>query len=278
VLGFLPAPEERAAVQELEQLGYGTIWFSEGGDSRESMAHAALLLAWTERVVVATSITSIWSRDAAAAATGARTLQEAYPGRFVLGLGVSHPRHVELRGHRYEQPLAAMRAYLDEMDAVVYAGPEPAEPAPRVLAALLPGMLRLAGERTAGAHPNLVPVAHTAWARGLLGPGPLLAPKQYVVCATEAAEARAHGRAHLDKYFRHVSYPAAWRRRGYGDDDFAGGGSDRMVDELVPWGDGDAIRAHVEAQLAAGADHVAINPAGPDLLGQFRRLAPALVD
>ena len=173
--------EEWAAVRALEELGYGAVWIGENHANREIFAHAATLLGCTERIVVATGVAGIWSRDPSASANGAAALAEAFPGRFVLTLGVSHAPIVNRRGHVYEKPLAAMREHLDGMAETRYIPPAPAEPAAVLLAALAPGMMRLAAERTDGAHPYLVTPEHTAWARETLGPGKILAPEQGVV-------------------------------------------------------------------------------------------------
>ncbi|MCE4944802.1 TIGR03620 family F420-dependent LLM class oxidoreductase [Streptomyces noursei] len=280
-LGRVPAATARRAAVEIEQLGYGALWFGEGPASKEAFSHAGLLLAATGRITVATGIANIWGRDAAAANSAARTLAEAYDGRFLLGLGASHAPIVNVRGHTYAKPLAAMRDYLDAMDGASYEGPT-SEPAPaRVLAALGPKMLELARDRAAGAHPYFVPVEHTARAREVLGTGPLLAPELAVLLETDPAEARALAR---EQYVRHYlelpNYVGNLRRFGFEDDDFAGGGSDRLVDALVAWGDVDAIRRRVRAHLDAGADHVAVQPLAADRglgLDQLRALAPALL-
>src|SRR5919198_2296201 len=176
-----PARKAQEAVAELEELGYGAVWIPEGR-GRESFTNSALLLAATRRIVVATGITNLYGRDPVAMVGAQLTLAEAFPERFLLGIGVSHQPTVEgVRGHRYERPVATMRAYLDAMDAAPFgAAPPPSEP-PRVLAALGPRMLKLSAERSWGAHPYFVPVEHTALARKVLGQGPLLAPEQAVV-------------------------------------------------------------------------------------------------
>ncbi|MEU5238195.1 LLM class F420-dependent oxidoreductase [Streptomyces lydicus] len=279
-LGRIPAVTARRAAAEIEQLGYGALWFGEGPGTKEAFSHAALLLAATERITVATGIANIWGRDAAAANGAAHTLAEAYDGRFLLGLGASHAPIVSLRGHTYAKPLAAMRDYLDGMDAAPYEGPVAEPPPARVLAALGPKMLELARDRAAGAHPYLVPTDHTARAREILGDGPLLAPEQAVVLETDPAKARAAARAHTRFYLELPNYVGNLRRFGFGDDDFTGGGSDRLVDALVAWGDVDAVRRRVQEHLDAGADHVALQPlaADGDLgLDQLRELAPALI-
>ncbi|MFG2400087.1 LLM class F420-dependent oxidoreductase [Streptomyces lydicus] len=278
-LGRIPAATARRAAAEIEQLGYGALWFGEGPGTKEAFSHAALLLAATERITVATGIANIWGRDAAAANGAAHTLAEAYDGRFLLGLGASHAPIVSLRGHTYAKPLAAMRDYLDGMDAAPYEGPVAEPPPARVLAALGPKMLELARDRAAGAHPYLVPTDHTARAREILGDGPLLAPEQAVVLETDPAKARAAARAHTRFYLDLPNYVGNLRRFGFDDDDFTGGGSDRLVDALVAWGDVDAVRRRVQEHLDAGADHVALQPlaADGDLgLDQLRALAPAL--
>ncbi|MFD8326866.1 LLM class F420-dependent oxidoreductase [Streptomyces lydicus] len=278
-LGRIPAATARRVAAEIEQLGYGALWFGEGPGTKEAFSHAGLLLAATERITVATGIANIWGRDAAAANGATHTLAEAYDGRFLLGLGASHAPIVNLRGHTYAKPLAAMRDYLDGMDAAPYEGPVTEPPPARVLAALGPKMLELARDRAAGAHPYLVPTDHTARAREILGDGPLLAPEQAVVLETDPAKARAVARAHTRFYLELPNYVGNLRRFGFDDDDFTGGGSDRLVDALVAWGDVDAVRRRVQEHLDAGADHVALQPLAADGgpgLDQLRELAPAL--
>jgi probable F420-dependent oxidoreductase len=213
---------------------------------------------------------------------GWKSVSEAFPGRFVLGLGVSHQPMVEgLRGRAYEKPLTAMREYLDGMDGAMYAGAEPAEPPRRVLAALGPKMLALAAERTDGAHPYNVPPEHTARAREILGPDKLLAPEQAVLLETDPAEARRIGRAHLAIYRDLPNYMNNLRRFGITDDDLSGDGSDRIVDMLVAWGDAEAVRARVQEHFDAGADHVAVQVLKPHRaevpLDDWRELAPVLL-
>src|SRR4051794_17931827 len=181
-----PVARVRQLAAEIESLGYGALWIPEAY-GRESFTNAALLLGATRRLPIATGITNMWGRDAMAMAAAQRTLSEAFPDRFLLGIGVSHAPLVEgMRGHRYERPLSAMREYLDAMDRAPYAAPQPASTT-RVIGALAPKMLALAAERTAGAHPYFVPVEHTARAREILGAAPLLAPEQAVVLERDAA-------------------------------------------------------------------------------------------
>jgi probable F420-dependent oxidoreductase len=275
-----PAERVRATVDELEQLGWGSLWFWEVF-GREALTNAGLLLAATRRMVIATGIANVWARDPAAMAAAQRTLAEAYPDRFVLGIGVSHGPLVDARGHRYRRPLAMMRDYLDAMDAARFQGPPLAAEPPRVLAALGPRMLALAAERAAGALTyNATPEA-TAWARSVLGAEPLLAVEQAVVLERDPAEARRIARGLLAFYMSLPNYVRAWDRLGFGPEERAGGGSDRMVDAVVAWGGPEAIVDRVGAHLDAGADHVCLQVLGPDPdglpLDGWRRLAPALL-
>jgi probable F420-dependent oxidoreductase len=279
-IGLAPAQQERAAVARVEELGYGAAWFGEAATNREAMSHAAILLGATEGLPVATGIASIWARDATAAISGANTLNEAFDERFLLGLGVSHAPAVQSRGHEYSKPLTAMRTYLDAIERSTYTAPRPEHPSPLVLAALRPKMLELARDRTAGAHPYFVPPAHTARAREILGPRPLLAPEQVVVLEPDPTRAREIGRRHMAVYLTLPNYVDNLRTLGYDDADFDGGGSDRLVDAIVAWGDEEAIAARVREHLDAGADHVAIQSYAGDpsaSLAQLERLAPALL-
>jgi probable F420-dependent oxidoreductase len=277
-----PIGEEREALAELEEVGFPAVWIPEGRGSKEILSHAALLLPATRRLVLATGIASIWARDPVAMATGARTLGDAFPGRFVLGIGVSHRTTVDRRGAtRYRQPYERMVRYLDAMEEAGYpVRPTPDLP-PIVLAALGPRMLRLAAERTAGAHPYFVPVEHTARAREVLGPEPFLGPEQAVVLEADAARSREVAREYMSHYLKLENYSRNLLRLGWTEEDLAGGGSDRLVDALVGWGDEDAIRRQVRAHLDAGADHVSVQVLVADPMAmplpQLRELAPALL-
>lgn len=262
-LGLFPADRARAEVADIEELGYGTVWIGEA-TTKEALSHAGLLLAATRRCVVATGIANIWARDALAMANGARTLAEAYPERFLLGIGASHAPLVDTRGGDYSKPLSAMRAYLDAMDKATYTGPEPPEPPPRVLAALGPKMLALAAERSAGAHTFFVPVDHTRQARQTVGPDALLAPEQAVVLADDRAEARRIAARHLRGYLALSNYTRNLARHGFGDEDVAGDGSDALFDALIAWGDEQAVAERVAAHHGAGADHVAVHVLLPE--------------
>ena len=280
-----PADDARPAAREIEKLGYDTLWYPEGLGTRESFSNGAVLLGATERIRVASGIANIWGRDAVASANAARVLSDAFDDRFLLGLGVSHPRQVDPRGHRYEKPVARMSAYLDAMDDDPYVSPDGTAaqrpPVPRVLAALRPPMLRLAAEKSLGAHTYLVPVEHTRRAREIVGPDALLIAEQKVVLASDPNEARARARAALAWYLDTPNYQENLRWLGFSDADFEGGGSDGLVDALVAAGDEEAIRARVQEHLDAGATQVALQPLendDPFGLESLRRLAPVLLD
>jgi len=280
-LDLQPIARARELAAELEELGYGAIWVPDA-IGRDPLVHAALLLGGTRRITVATGIAQIYGRDAMTMTGGWKTVSDAFPGRFVLGLGVSHQPMVEgLRGQTYGPPLTAMREYLDRMDTAMYVAAEPAEPPRRVLAALGPKMLALAAERADGAHPYNVPPEHTARAREILGPEKLLAPEQAVVLETDPVEARRIARAHMAIYLDLPNYMNNLRRFGIRDDDIADGGSDRLVDTLVAWGDVDAIRSRVRQHLDAGADHVAVQVLKSERtqvpMDDWRELAPTLL-
>ena len=253
-----PATIVRQAVAKIERLGFGALWVGEAA-RREVFANTSLLLSATQQLVVASGIANIWARDAMAMAAGQRTLSEAWDSRFLLGLGVSHDRLVDPRGHRYERPLTAMRRYLDAMDRAPYLAPMPNPVAmTRVLGALGPRMLALAGEVTDGAHPYLVPVEHTEQARAILGPTKLLCPEVAVVVIPDPEAARRVARAHLATYLQLANYRGNLARLGFGDHDLTGGGSDRLVDALVAWGPAERVVRRLHEHLDAGADHVAI--------------------
>jgi probable F420-dependent oxidoreductase len=276
-----PAAKAQEAAAELEQLGFGAIWFGEAV-GREAFSHAGLLLAATRRIVIATGIANIYARDPVTMAAAQKTLAEAYPDRFVLGLGVSHVPLVEqMRGHRYEKPVPTMRAYLDAMDKAPYrAVPPPSRPI-RLLAALGPKMLQLAAERTDGAHPYNVNPEHTAQARGIMGPGPYLCPEQAVILETDAAKARQIGRAFLAIYLGLPNYANNFLRLGFDEADLQNGGSDLLIDAIIAWGDLYAIRNRIRDHQVAGADHVCIQVLTEDPqalpMREWRDLAPALL-
>ncbi|MET9777767.1 LLM class F420-dependent oxidoreductase [Streptomyces sp. NPDC006367] len=259
--------DERAeAAAELERLGFGALWL--GGNS--AARHAAPLIEATSRIVVGTSIQSIWDHEASAAAAGFAELEVSHPGRFLLGLGVSHGPLAK----DYHRPYSSMVGYLDELDrAGMRAGH-------RVLAALGPKMLELSRDRAAGAIPYLVTPEHTARARETLGEGPLLAPEFKVVLDTDPARARTTARAYLAMYLKLPNYTRNLLSLGFTEDDVAGGGSDRLIDAVFAWGDEDTIRTRIDAFHTAGADHVALQLVEPDTTSApregWRRLATLL--
>jgi len=280
-LDQVPASQAKELAAEIEEIGYPTLWIPEMV-GREPFVSSSLLLSATERLVMATGIASIYARDALCANSAWHTLTEAFPDRFLLGLGVSHQMMVEgLRGHDYSKPYSAMSAFLDGMDNGLYtASPSPVPPT-RVLAALGPRMLRLAAERSAGAHPYFVPPEHTAFARETMGPGPLLCPEQAVVLETDPTRAREIARGHMAMYLQLPNYTNNLLRLGFTAEDVADGGSDRLVDAIVAWGDEETVAARVRAHHDAGADHVCIQvvpaegTAAPVV--EWRRLAPVLL-
>jgi len=237
--------ERREAAAELEALGYTALWFpgSQGGAVFEA---AQLLLEATERVLVATGILNVWHHTPEEATAGHRRLRAAFGDRFLLGVGIGHAQAVE----EYRRPLTTMREYLAALDV-------PKDE--RIMAALGPKMLDLARDETLGSHPYFVPVAHTAIARERLGPDALLAPEQAVVLETDPGRAREIARTHVARYLQLPNYTNNLLRvTDLTEDDLRDGGSDRLVDLVVAWGDADAIRARVDEHRAAGADHVCI--------------------
>ena len=255
----------------MEELGYRALWCSGGFDPGLAPRFERLLSA-TKHAVVASGIVSIWRASPGEVASGFADLEERHPGRFLLGLGVSHGPLVD----NYARPFDAMVRYLDALDSGSTSVPKDR----RVLAALGPRMLELAASRTAGAHPYLVPVEHTAQARERLGPDPLLAPEATVVLDDDPIEARRRARAFLAMYLSLPNYTNNLRSMGFGDPDLVDGGSDRLVDAVVAWGDADAIAERVRAHFQAGADHVCIQvvPGSGDFpLDDYRRLAPGLM-
>lgn len=259
-LDLVPSSQAVEHVDELDELGFGAVWVPEAV-GREAFTSAALLLRGGTDIVVATGIASIWARDAMAAGAAHRTLTEAYPERFLLGLGVSHQVMVEgVRKHSYTKPYSAMKAYLEGMDQTLFFATPPTTPTRRVLAALGPKMLELARDQADGAHPYFVPPEHTAVARAALGPEPMLAVEQAVVFETDPARARDIARGHTKTYTGLPNYANNLKRLDptLTDDDFAHAGSDRLVDTIVAWGTEDTVAARVQAHLDAGASHVCI--------------------
>jgi len=275
----MPTPALRDAVPEIESLGFNTMWYPESF-SKESFSLAAILLSAGRTNIAATGIANLWARDATAMSNGTRTINEAFPDRFLLGVGVSHKPAATRRGGDYRRPFSLMVEYLDAMDAAVYTGPEPENDPPLVLAALGPRMLELAAARTSGAHPYFVPLEHTALAREAMGPDALLAPELAFVLSKDADEAHAIARDFAELYLAHPNYTNNLLRLGWSEEDMAHGGSDALMDAIIPWGSRAVIRDRVAAHLAAGADHVAVqvlNGRGNEFpLAEWREIGPAL--
>lgn len=276
-LRYGDAGAARDGAAELESLGYRALWVP-GGIGGAVFDDCENLLAATTSATVATGILNLWSHSVQETCDGHARVTAAYPDRFLLGIGVSHAPLVDAKEPgRYAKPLAVTRTFLDEIDAHT-----PTVPVnERALAALGPKMLELSRDRSAGAHPYLVPPEHTSFARNILGVGALLAPEQHVVLETDPEKARAVARASLTIYMTLPNYVNNWRRFGFTDDDVSGAGSDRLIDALVAWGDEATIARRVQEHLDAGADHVCVQVASDTRTEMpresWRRLAPALL-
>ncbi|MDI2032082.1 LLM class F420-dependent oxidoreductase [Saccharopolyspora sp. TS4A08] len=265
--------------KELERLGYGSLFYGEAF-GKESLTQAGALLGATERLVVGTGIANIHARDAKAAEAGGRTLSALHPGRFVLGLGVSHAPLVEGNAGTYTKPLATMRDYLQRMDELS-AKVEPGAPRPtRLLAALGPKMIELSGTAADGAHPYLITPEQTATTRELLGPDKWVVSEQAVALTTDREVGLRRAHQHLHMYSQLPNYRNSWLRQGFDESDLVVGGSDELAEHLVAIGDAESIAAHVRRHLDAGANHVVIQVLGDgpadDPLPALRELAPAL--
>jgi probable F420-dependent oxidoreductase len=277
-----PSAVAGEAAREIESLGYSALWINET-TGRDPFVLSALLLSATSTLKVATGIANVYARDAMTTAACQKTLAEAFPGRFLLGLGVSSPVLVEkVRKHSFDKPLSYMTSYLAAMDAAPFNAVGPSEDPGRVLAALGPKMLQLSASQSSGAHPYLTTPEHTRQARAIIGPTALLAPEQMVVVETDPQRARAIGRGAVGFYLRAPGYLANLRRLGFTDDDWADpkAASDRLIDGVVAWGDVDTIAARVREHLDAGADHVCVQVLRGDRdlpLTEWRELAPALL-
>jgi probable F420-dependent oxidoreductase len=275
----LAARDEIDAARQFEAQRFPTLWIPESLGSKDVMAHAALLLGGTDKVTLASGIANIHARDPMAMANGARALGEAFPGRFVLGIGVSHAPSVQMRGGDYSNPLAQMKAYLDAMDEAQYAAPAPDPPVPLVLAALGPKMLELAAQRADGAHPYFVPVEHTPVARQHLGPDACLATEVTAVLSTDRSAGLDIARAFAKHYLALPNYANNLRRLGWADADIENDGTDRLLEAVVAIGDVDAIVERVNEHLAAGADHVCVQiraeKSTDPAIGAYQELAAA---
>ena len=267
----MTAPEAVQFAQQLEQWGYSALWIPEAV-GRDPFSIIGYMAANTEKLIFATGIANIYARDPMAMNAIHKTLSELAPGRFVLGLGVSHaPLVTDIRGHQYNKPVSAMRNYLESMQNALYMGPMAQEQAPILLGALRQNMLKLSAEKAHGAHPYFVPPAHTAWAREILGPDAWLCPEQMLLLEPNADKARGIARTHMATYIELDNYKNNLKQFGFDDGDFEDGGSDKLVDAIFAWGDEQALRARIQAHRDAGANHVCIQAfkdgveAGPDL-------------
>jgi len=268
----LSAAEGAAFARRVEAWGYSALWIPEAV-GREVFSASAWLLANTQMLAVASGTANIYARDAMSTAAAQKGLNEQSGGRFLLGLGVSHIPLVEVRHHAYGKPVPTMRAYLTAMAQAPYHAVPPATAPKTVLAALGPQMLALSAELADGAHPYNVTPEHTRRAREILGAGKHLCVEQCAILERDPARARAIGRQFLAFYFGLPNYVNNWRRLGFADADFAGGGSDRLIDGIIAWGDERVIRERIEAHRQAGADHVCVQAVAPDGRTDERLLA-----
>lgn len=278
------AQESAEMAKRFEQMGYSALWFGEAF-GQDILAQSSWLLANTSSLIIAPGIANIYARDPMAMVGGQYGLNEQSGGRFLLGMGVSHQSIVAgMRGHAYGKPVETMRLYLEGMKKVQYPSPQPPEKPLTILAALGPKMLELCRDEADGAHPYNVSPAHTALARKIMGPGKLLCVEQKLILETNADRARDAARKMLAMYLRAPNYLNNWKRMGFNDSDFENGGSDRLIDDTVAWGDEAALIKRVEQHWEAGADHVCIqtidpsNPVTPMGLGNsdnrvFQQLA-----
>ena len=252
----VPKPEQAA---EIEKLGYGALWI--GGSPAGDLEYVEPLLDATESLQVATGIVNVWTAPAEQVAEAYHRVEDKYPGRFLLGIGIGHPEHTE----EYRKPYDVLVEYLDVLDG------KKVPTSRRVLAALGPKVLKLSAQRSAGAHPYLTTPQHTGEARNLLGPTVFLAPEHKVVLARDAEASRKIGREAVDFYLNLSNYLNNWKRLGFTDDDIAKPGSDRLIDAVVAHGTPDDIAKALNEHHEAGADHVAIQ-----VLGGWDNLVPTL--
>jgi probable F420-dependent oxidoreductase len=264
---WLPRTAGTDAVQEIEALGYGALWLG----ISPSLEQTRPFLEGSSKLTVATGILNVWQHDPADVAAQHAELQRDFSGRFLLGVGIGHPEATE----EYTKPLAKMREFFDGLDAAH----QPVPRDERVAAALGPKMLDLAADRSLGAHPYLTPVEHTRSARERLGAGPLLAPEVTVVVEPDAETAREKGREFATRYLERSNYRRNLLRLGFEESALEGGGSDRLIDAVVPHGSAEDVAEVVRAHLDAGADHVCLQPVGhgPAPLDDYRALANVLL-
>jgi probable F420-dependent oxidoreductase len=265
VFGYLDAMTGAQAAdyaRTVERLGYSVLWFPETF-GRDPFPTAVHLLGATSGLVIATGIANVWKREAIAMAGAASTVAELFDDRFILGLGVSGAPFMARNGLRFDQPVSFMREYLAKMKATQHKAPTAKHAPPVVIAALLPKMLRLAAEETCGTVTAMIPPRHIARMRSELGPDKLICAQQHVMLEPDANKARAAARAFLHFYLSAPPYRRSLRAMGYADDDLANDGSDRLIDEIIAWGDERVLRDRLAAHREAGANHVFITPLNP---------------
>jgi probable F420-dependent oxidoreductase len=271
----LDAASLEAFALRLEALGYESLWVPEFF-GREPFSTVSFVLARTTRLKVATGIANVYARDALVTAQARHTLAELSGGRFVLGLGVSHPPMAEMHGVPWQPPLQKMRAFLDTLEKTEVQSPPPDEPAPIWIAAHGPRLLGLASERADGANTYLMPPAHTREARRILGTEKRLSVVVPSCLTTDADRARKVGRKALSIYLPLPAYRRQWNEWGFEEGDYEDGGSDRLIDAVIAWGSEDEIRARMLAHREAGASHIAVSPLNADGRGPAWPLLEAL--
>jgi probable F420-dependent oxidoreductase len=252
-----PVKPEQAV--EIEKLGYGAVWI--GGSPAGDLNYVEPILERTETLQVATGIVNVWTAPAEQVAESYHRVEDAYPGRFLLGIGIGHPEHTQ----EYRKPYDVLVEYFDVLDAAKVPTSR------RVVAALGPKVLKLSAQRSAGAHPYLTTPEHTGWARNLVGNTVFLAPEHKVVLSSDAEKAREVGRKTVGFYLDLSNYVNNWKRLGFTDDDVAKPGSDKLIDAVVAYGTPDAVAKRLTEHLDAGADHVTIQ-----VLGGWDKLLPTL--
>jgi probable F420-dependent oxidoreductase len=242
----------------VEKHRYGSLWFPEGL-GRDPFAVAAHILTVTKKLIVGTGIANVWKREPIAMMSAARSVAEMFPGRFILGIGISHGPMMAQLGYKYEKPVAFMRNYLARMKSAPYMAPPPKSEPPIMIAALMPRMLALTAAETQGTIPVHITPEQTARMRAALGPEKWICVQQVAILEADAAKARRAARSALTVYLSLPNYLRSFRDMGFGDPDFGDGGSDRLVDSLIAWGDADAIRKRVAAHYDAGATEVSVS-------------------
>ena len=263
----MPPPERigvdpAATATAIERAGFTSVWVGGGNPDQAAFARLRAQLSGSERLIVATGIANVWAWEPAGLRTEAEALAADFPGRFILGLGVSHAPAVEALGHAYLRPLRKLEKFLDELDHPAYHGAEHELP-PIVIAALGPKMLELARDQALGSHPYFTPPEHTRFARGVLGPAPLLIPELACTLASDPAQGAATARAYAERYLRLPNYTKNLERFGFGAADLEGTGSDRLISQIIPNGSG-PLHERIKSHLDAGADQVVIQPLDAD--------------